>query len=65
MNALSPLKHWSRREELNLQPTHYECVALPLSYAGSLRGCLVIIAGSLDTGQFLWRSAVLFLFVCR
>ncbi len=28
------LQNWSRREELNLQPTHYECVALPLSYAG-------------------------------
>ncbi len=29
------LRNWSRREELNLQPTHYECAALPLSYAGS------------------------------
>ena len=26
---------WSRRRESNPQPTHYECVALPLSYAGS------------------------------
>ncbi len=26
----------SRREELNLRPTVYETVALPLSYAGSI-----------------------------
>ena len=25
---------WSRRWELNPQPAHYECAALPLSYAG-------------------------------
>ena len=28
----------SRREELNLRPTVYETVALPLSYAGSIIG---------------------------
>ncbi len=27
---------WSRRAELNRRPTHYECVALPLSYSGKL-----------------------------
>ena len=26
--------HWCRRRELNPRPTHYECVALPLSYCG-------------------------------
>jgi hypothetical protein len=25
---------WCRRRELNPRPTHYECVALPLSYSG-------------------------------
>ena len=38
--ALSPMcpgrtaKSWCRRRELNPRPTHYECVALPLSYCG-------------------------------
>ena len=35
LTAVSHCKDWSRREDLNPQPTHYECVALPLSYAGS------------------------------
>ncbi len=26
---------WSRRRDLNPRPTHYECVALPLSYPGN------------------------------
>jgi hypothetical protein len=26
---------WSRRRDLNPRPTHYECVALPLSYPGT------------------------------
>ena len=26
--------NWCRRRELNPRPTHYECVALPLSYCG-------------------------------
>lgn len=26
----------SRRGELNPRPTHYECVALPLSYSGAI-----------------------------
>src|SRR4030066_859969 len=30
------VKSWSRGGELNPQPTHYECVALPLSYLGIL-----------------------------
>ncbi len=25
---------WSRWPDLNWRPTHYECVALPLSYSG-------------------------------
>ena len=29
---------WSLRRELNSRPTHYECVALPLSYSGRLWG---------------------------
>jgi hypothetical protein len=28
---------WSRRRDLNPRPTHYECVALPLSYPGRSR----------------------------
>jgi hypothetical protein len=28
---------WSRRRDLNPRPTHYECVALPLSYPGKRR----------------------------
>lgn len=27
-------KGWSRRGDLNPGPEHYECPALPLSYAG-------------------------------
>lgn len=25
---------WSRQQDLNLRPTHYECAALQLSYTG-------------------------------
>jgi hypothetical protein len=28
------VKIWCRRRDLNPRPTHYECVALPLSYCG-------------------------------
>lgn len=31
---LRQLRKWCRRRDLNPRPTHYECVALPLSYAG-------------------------------
>ena len=30
----TPLRKESRRWDLNPRPTHYECVALPLSYSG-------------------------------
>ena len=30
-----PDKRWSRREELNLQPSDYKSDALPLSYVGA------------------------------
>ncbi len=34
LNRHEALGEWCRREDLNLRPTHYECVALPLSYDG-------------------------------
>jgi len=30
-------KHWSRREELNLQPTHYECLLENEETLGNVR----------------------------
>jgi hypothetical protein len=33
---------WSRRRDLNPRPTHYECVALPLSYPGA--GAMVAVS---------------------
>ena len=36
---------WCRREDLNPRPTHYECVALPLSYVGA--------AGIIEVGNVI------------
>jgi hypothetical protein len=35
-SLLSRLSSWSRRQELNPQPTVYKTVALPLSYVGTV-----------------------------
>lgn len=46
---------WSRREELNLRPTDYESVALPLSYAGPPSGIIHFLARGIGRCQGVER----------
>src|SRR5215813_8512234 len=39
---------WCRRRDLNPRPTHYECVALPLSYCGTIQ-CFQLLT------RWLWK----------